>query len=66
MEKYAAEIASNLRQIEELNASIRAMNHTMATKPECANLFPHLQTQIEVATMRIANLNWWVRHWVGA
>ena len=65
MSKYAAQIASNLNQIEKLNMRVRAMNATMA-KSEAAHLKAHLSVQIEVATMRINNLMFWVKQMMGA
>lgn len=65
MTEFSAQIASNLRQIDELNTSIRAMNHTLS-QPGNEHHRYHLTVQIEVATMRIGNLMFWVKHWMGA
>ena len=45
---------SIIRQINELNQSIRAINHGFHTSPPVG--FYHRLVMIETATMRIANL----------
>jgi len=61
----ATRIASNLTQVEKLNASIRAMNHAL-TQPQHAHLKHSLSVRIEAATMQVSNLMFWVRHWAAA
>ena len=64
MTELSVKISANLCEIERLNMSVRTMNATIADA-EMAHLVPHLLVQIEVATMRINNLMFWVKHWLG-
>lgn len=59
MTKYSTQIASNLRQIEELNMQVRAILPALSN----GTATDHQKVVAECNTMRINNLMFWVKHW---
>lgn len=59
--ELTAAISSNLREINGLNTQVRNINAGLVTNP--AKGWDHRLVLIEVATMRIFNLMFWIGHW---